>query len=176
MVWYRPVAGAFDEVNARLRGESPDVLHGEDQRLVDEPMQNQSMLRRVNIRDAAVMALIEQTVWRDDAVEILQRRAARGRNVLRRVFRHMADDVLFVFGRCPVGLTAGRITGRLHPFGNIGRDVLRSFRGLRDRIARKGACCDSAGNPPVRNAAAISKNDRLLLSYPPPVFAEPYSE
>src|SRR4051794_21743551 len=120
MVWYRPVAGAFNEVNARLRGESPDVLHGEDQRLVDEPMQNQSMLRRVNIRDAAVMALIEQTVWRDDAVEILQRRAARGRNVLRRVFRHMADDVLFVFGRCPVGLTAGRITGRLRPFGNIG--------------------------------------------------------
>jgi hypothetical protein len=37
-------------------------------------MQHQSMLRRIDRGHPAMMTFIEQSVWRDDAIEILQGR------------------------------------------------------------------------------------------------------
>ena len=56
---------------------------------VDQAMQHQPMLRRIDGRNAAMMALVEQPVRRDDAVEILQRRPAGGRDVLLAEFFEM---------------------------------------------------------------------------------------
>ena len=68
------VAGTLDEVNARHGRQTANVVHGEDQRLVDETVHHQPVLRGIDRGDAAMMALVEQSIRRDDAVEILQRR------------------------------------------------------------------------------------------------------
>src|SRR6266481_4574798 len=72
VVW---VCRAFEEIDVGLRGKAPDVLHGEDQGLVDQAMKHQPMLRWIDGGDAGVMAFIKQSVRRDDAVELLERRS-----------------------------------------------------------------------------------------------------
>ena len=70
------IAGALEKVDARLRREAPDVLHREDHWTFHQAMQHQAMLRRIDGGNPGVMTLIEQSIWRDDAIEILQGRAA----------------------------------------------------------------------------------------------------
>ena len=56
-------------------------------------------------------------------IEILQRRSARGRKILRQIFRNVLDDILLEWRRSPVKLAAHGIARHLHPFGNVGRKV-----------------------------------------------------
>src|SRR5882762_2021012 len=111
----------------RLRRKAPDVIHSEDQGPVDEAMEHQPMLRRIDGGNAAMMALIEQTVRRDDAVEILQRRPPRGGKVLLQIFRDILDDILLERRRRSVELAPHGIARRLHPLRNVGRQVLCIF-------------------------------------------------
>jgi hypothetical protein len=62
------VTRAFEEIDVRLRRKAPDVVHGKDKRLVDQAVEHQPVLRRVDRGDAGVMAFVEQSVRRDDAV------------------------------------------------------------------------------------------------------------
>ena len=52
------------------------------------------MLRRIDRGDAAVMTFVKQSVGRDDAIEILQRRPSRRGQILRQVLRNVFDDTL----------------------------------------------------------------------------------
>ena len=88
------VAGTFDKVDSGFRWKAADVFHREDQRPVHQSMQHQPMLLRIDRGNAAMMALVEQSVRRDDAIEILQRRPSRRGNVLRQFLRDVLDNVL----------------------------------------------------------------------------------
>ena len=75
-----------------------------------------------------MMALVEQTVRRDDAVEILQRRPPRGGKVLLKIFGDILDDILLERRWRSVGLATNGIAGRLHPLRNVWWQVLCIFR------------------------------------------------
>ena len=59
-------------MNLGLRREASNVVHGEDQWLFNKAMDHQAMLLGIDRRHAAVMAFVEQTVRRDDAIEVLK--------------------------------------------------------------------------------------------------------
>src|SRR2546429_9692636 len=95
-------------------------------------MKHQRVLRRIDGGNTAMMAFIEQTVGRDDAVETLQRRPPRGGKVLLQIFRSILYDILLKRRWHSVGLASQGIARRLHPFRDVGREVGRIFaRGAR---------------------------------------------
>jgi hypothetical protein len=67
------IGRAFDEMNPRDLRETHDVLHRKDQRALDQTMDHQSVLIRIDVRPPRMIALEEQAVRRDDAVQVLQR-------------------------------------------------------------------------------------------------------
>ena len=64
---------AFKEIGPIFARESHDVLHGEDQRRVDQTVDHQPMRGGINLGHAAVVTLETQTIGRDDPVEFMQR-------------------------------------------------------------------------------------------------------
>ena len=72
------IGAAFDEMDARDLRKAHDVLHRQQQRPLDEAVDHQAMFCRIDIRASGMMALEEQAVRRDDAVQVLQRREADG--------------------------------------------------------------------------------------------------
>ena len=81
-LWRAPVlgvAGTFEEVNPRHGWKSRHVLHGEDERPLDQSMHHQPVLGRIDRRNPAMVALIMQAVRGDDSVQVLKRRQAERR-------------------------------------------------------------------------------------------------
>ena len=147
------IAGAFEEMDARLRGKTPDVIPGEDQRLVDKAMEHQPVLRRINRGNPAVMAFVEQSVRRDDAVEILQRRPPGRGDILRQIFRNVLDDPLLERRWRAVELLSHGSAGRFHPFRNIRREVVGIVRsGGRQNLAAG----ETAEDGPAHQCAALA--------------------
>ncbi|AHY54044.1 hypothetical protein BJS_08737 [Bradyrhizobium japonicum SEMIA 5079] len=68
------VAGAFDEHDARDRRHPLQVLDAEHQRLRDHPVDEQPVLRGIDIGHAGMAALVMQIGRRDVADELLMRR------------------------------------------------------------------------------------------------------
>ena len=118
-------------------GKRLQILHREDQRTIDQAVQHQPVLRRIDRGNAAMMALVEQSVRRDDAVELLQRRRLGRGNILLQRLRDVLDDALLERRRRAIELAARRIARRLHPLGNVGRKIagIAACR-LRERAAR----------------------------------------
>ena len=77
------IGGAFQEMDAIDARQALDVLERENQRLVDQTMQHQPVIVRIDFGDAAMVTFEAQTVRRDDAVEFVQRRE-RDRRLRRR--------------------------------------------------------------------------------------------
>ena len=71
------VAGALEEVNARDGRQALQFVDAEDERAIDEAVNRQRVDRRIDLGDAGVMTLEVQRRGRDDAVGVVQRRAAR---------------------------------------------------------------------------------------------------
>src|SRR5437879_11487162 len=71
-----------------------------------------------------MMAFVEQSVWRDDAIEILQRRPSRRGLILWQIFWDIFDNTLLERRRRSIKLASHLIAGRLHPLRNIGREVV----------------------------------------------------
>ena len=69
----KAIAGAFEEINVRLRWKADDVVHRKNQRPIDQPVNDQPMLIRINRRYAGMIALEMETVRGDDALQVLQR-------------------------------------------------------------------------------------------------------
>ena len=62
------VGGAFEEVDVVLAREAHEVLHREDELLVDETVDHQTVLGRVDMGRAAVVTFEADTVGGDDAI------------------------------------------------------------------------------------------------------------
>src|SRR5450755_449394 len=67
------------------------------------------------------MTFVEQPIGRNDAIQILQRGASGGGQILRQIIRDVLDDALFERRRRTVGLAPHRVAWGLHPVRNIGR-------------------------------------------------------
>lgn len=113
------VAGALEEADVRDERVARERVEIEQQRPVDEAVDQEAMAVRRDVGHAAVMALVVQGARRDDALEMLERRA-RGTGARRA--RHGADrahNVGLVLRAGAVGAHAA--PGRLHPLGQIRR-------------------------------------------------------
>ena len=98
------------------------------------------MLLGINRRHAAVMAFVEQTVRRDDAIEVLKWRPACGGRVLPQTLGDIANNVLFERRWHAVRVTADIGAWRLHPLWNVGRFITRRGSLLRaHRVDGHGA-------------------------------------
>ncbi len=144
------IAGAFEEMDSRLRREAPDVLHGEDHRLVDEAMEHQPMLRRVDRGNAAVMPFVEQPVRRDNAVQISKRCPSGRGQILRQIVRNIFNHALLERRRRSIKLASHRIARFLHPLGNIWREIVGIVRGRQS--LRAG---ETAQNGPTHQGATL---------------------
>ena len=125
--FHAAIGRAFDEMDARDLREAQDVLHGKKQRTLDEAMDHQSVLRRIDIGPSSMMALEEQPVRRDDAVQILQRRKADGRFRARSQPGNVAADD----GGLGIGGPA------IRPIDHAGADRLRPRRVCGWRVLRR---------------------------------------
>jgi hypothetical protein len=86
------------------------------------------------------MAFVEQSVRRNDAVEILQRRSSRRGKILRQVLWNVFYDILLEPRRRSIKLTSHGIARRLHPFRDVGRKVVGTFACLQRFASGKTAC------------------------------------
>ncbi len=112
------------------------------------------MFGRIDRRYATVVTLIKQTIWGDDAVQVLQRRSAGCPKDGLSLLWNIAYDCLLERGRRAVGLTSNGIALRLHPFGNVWRHI-RSCFGRVCQHAFVGNCADCC--PAKDRTSALQK-------------------
>jgi hypothetical protein len=84
------IGRAFEEVDPVFAREALQVLHGEDQRRVDQAVDHQPVIGRIDDRRAAMVTLEAQPVRRDDAVKLMQRREVDRGNRIGGQPRHIA--------------------------------------------------------------------------------------
>jgi hypothetical protein len=127
-------------MDARHRREAHNVLHGENQRALDQAMDHQPVPVRIDIGPSRMMALEKQAVRRDDAVQILQRRKADGRFGPGGEPWHVApDDAGLSVGGSAIGPVHHAGADRLRPRRVRGRGSRRGFRFAWLRSESKGA-------------------------------------
>jgi hypothetical protein len=148
------IGGAFEKIDVILARHPLDVFHREDQRLVDEAMDHEPVIGRVDLGDAAVMALEAQAGRRDDAVELMQRREIhRGFRRGREPGDVAADDVLLEGRRRAIGALVDAVAEIAVPVLNLGDQRI----GL-GRRARSGGA--EAASPAPASPAAPRKRRR----------------
>jgi hypothetical protein len=135
------IGRAFDEVDARHGREAQDVLHRENQWPLDQAMDHQSVLVRIDVGPAGMIALEKQPVRRDDAVQVLQRREADGGFGAGGEPRHVAPDHAGLgVGGPAIGPVDHAGSERLRPRRFGGRGSRSRFR-----MGRSGAKREAAG-------------------------------
>src|SRR5260370_3517418 len=148
-------------MNARLRRRAPDVIHGEDERLVDEAMEHQAVLLRIDRGDAGMMALVEQSVRRDDAVEVLQWCPPGRGEILRQILWDILDNILLEWRRRSIRLASHGIAGGLHPLWNVWRQIIGGFPlpppPALPRTPRGPACAPPRPPPHSRNESRLAR-------------------
>jgi hypothetical protein len=83
------IALTLQEENTRRRGQAPEVLHAQGHRTIDHAVNQQAVLRRVDVGNAAAVDLEVQCGRRDDPQRLVQRCG-------------VADaDLIRLAGRCP---------------------------------------------------------------------------
>jgi hypothetical protein len=95
----RAVAAAFQESGTRHHRIAMQGIEGVDHRLLDQPMDQEAMLVRVDVGFAAAGNHEMQAVWRNRAVEELVRRACRAIARLHVGVAQGAHHLLFEFRR-----------------------------------------------------------------------------
>ena len=154
------VAGTFEEVNPRHGWKSRHVLHGEDERPLDQSMHHQPVLGRIDRRNPRMVALIMQAVRGDDSVQVLERRQAERRQARRRLGQALAiaaHDIGFELGRPPIRLAQRLLAGFKLPFRDRRRQVvalLRQSRAGNDRRGRRA--CARSEQAPTGEAASVA--------------------
>jgi len=90
-------------------------------------VEHQPMLLRIDGGNTVVMAFIEESVRRYDAVKILQRRPSDADKYCGRSFGIFLVRCFSNGEGISVRLRAHGGAGRLHPFRNVGRKVVNTF-------------------------------------------------
>ena len=107
----RGVGAAFDEVDARNAGQAHQVVHGEDAFALDQTVDHQAVLGRIDVPPALVVTLKVQAAGRDDAEEALKWRKTDGSRVhAGQTWALAAAQVGFPLA----GLTITRVHGHGH--------------------------------------------------------------
>src|SRR5579864_9255764 len=72
---FRTVSDAFEKMNASYRREALYLIYGEDQRTVQHPMDHETMLLGIDVRDveAPVRSHIMERGWRDNPYRLGER-------------------------------------------------------------------------------------------------------
>jgi hypothetical protein len=148
-------------VDPRHRRQASKVRHAEDQRSLDQAVDHQLVLRRIDLGYAAVVNLEVERGRRDDTDQILKRGSARRGRRGRRVGSERAYGFL---ERRPVAVGSSRASKR----GRCGR---RGWRGRRAPLVRGRAgliaACRQAqrtGCTGEEEAATIGACERFLLA------------
>ena len=68
------VCGAFQKMHAVDPGEALDIIQRKHHRFVDQPGNHQAIFRRINLRNAAVVAFKAEARGCDDPVKLVERR------------------------------------------------------------------------------------------------------
>jgi hypothetical protein len=128
------IGGAFEEISAvHPTREALQVVHGEDHRLVDEAVDHQPVLGRVDLGNAAVMALEAEAGGRDDTVEFMQRREVdRGLAAGGEPFDIPPHDVLLELRGRSIGPRLHPVAQRAGPVLHIRDERIGSSRRSRD--------------------------------------------
>ena len=138
------VRTAFDEVHARNRRHTHQVVHRVDLGLFDQTVDHETVLRRVDVPPALVVALKVQAARRDDAEEALQWREAHACSAdAREARRFAALQVFFVLRRQAVSARCHWLAKAFGVRGQIqngGIAVLSKRFGQRQRT-----CCAASG-------------------------------
>ena len=70
------IGRAFEKIDFIDARQPLELVEREDQRPVDKAVQHQPVVGRIDLCNAAMMALKAQPVGRDDSVQLMQRREA----------------------------------------------------------------------------------------------------
>ena len=118
-----------------LARETHEVLQGENKRRIDKTVDHQPVLGRINIRDPGMVTLEAETVRRDDAVKLVQRREVhRGDRIGSQPFHAAAFDMRLILG-------GNAVRARVNAFAQHDRPVLK----LGYRRISGSACLGSNG-------------------------------
>src|SRR6476659_6904805 len=70
------IGGTFEKIDLVNAWQALELVEGKDQWLFDQAMQHQAVVVRNDFGNASVMTFEAQSVRRNDAVELMQRREA----------------------------------------------------------------------------------------------------
>ena len=116
------VGTALDEVDARDAGQAHQIVHGEDAFALNQTVDHQAVLGRIDVPPALVVTLKVQAAGRDDAEQALQGRETDGSRVhAGQAWALAAAQVAFPFA----GASVARLHGHRHAQA---RGVLRHFQ------------------------------------------------
>ena len=88
------VALALEEEDARGRGQALDLLHGQDHRTIDQAVDQETVLRGVDVGHAAAVDLVVERRRRDDPQRLVQGREAPAALVRLRQAALLPDGLL----------------------------------------------------------------------------------
>ncbi len=163
------IGGAFEKIDPVDARQTLELIERKNQRLFDQAMQHQPIVGWIDLGNAAMMAFEAQSIRRNDAVELMQRREAdRGFGRRCQPGHGAADDVLFVFGWIAVGAHANALAELARPIGDIRRQVLGivGARSSRARSCKPGSAqqeSDGALCASYRSAVVIGTSRRMAL-------------
>ena len=139
------VRGTFQKVDAVHAREALQVGERKDQILLDEAVDDQPVVFRIDLRDATVVTLEAEPARGDDTVKLVQRRKAdRGLAACRQPLHVAANDMRLVLRRLPVGAHGDTVAEHACPFRHIRRQVFRIAGNCGTRERRAAGCCEKA--------------------------------
>ena len=110
------VALALEEEDARRRGQAPDLLHGQDHRTIDQAVDQETVLARVDVGNTAAVDLVVERRRRDDPQRFVQGRDGAADFVRLRQGELLPDGLLearaFAVGPDGAAEDLRRIVGR----------------------------------------------------------------
>ena len=114
------VASALQEKDARRRGQSPELVDREHQGTIDHPVDQQAVLARIDVGNAATTDFVVECRRRDDSHRFFQ-----GREISAPLVRHERRPLLF-----QGFLEAGAFSVGHHRAPHNLRGIIGSRRGL----------------------------------------------
>ena len=149
--FHAAVRGAFEEIDAVLARETLEVVIGEDQRLIDQPVDHQPVVLLGQFDGPGMMTLEADAVRRDNAVKLVNRREVdRGCGFGGQPGHAAPDHVALEFDRRAIGVNVDPVAQMGRPglhFGDqrIGGGLRYRARGNQCRRRQRASGGKAAG-------------------------------